>query len=159
MHTVILAFVILLMAAGLIGIVIPVLPGVGLIWIAMAAYGWYEGFHIITVQYLILMGVLVLMAIGLSYLSTMWGARYTGASKAGAWGAFLGSLIGVWVLPPLGLLLFPWLGAFVGEYIANQDPGKAALAGVGAVIGLFSGMLIHLLIGLVMLITFLIRVF
>lgn len=159
LKTVILTAVILTMLIGLAGIIFPVLPGVGLIWIAMTGYGWYEGFHIITWKYLAFMGALMVLALIFSYLSTLWGAKYTGAGRAGAWGAVLGSLVGIWILPPLGMVLFSWLGAFAGEYFCNNDPGKAARAGIGAVIGLFSGMFVHFIIGLVMVISFLLRVF
>jgi Protein of unknown function (DUF456). len=61
-------------------------PARGLIFVAIAAYGWYEGFQVITVKYLVVMGALTVLAMTLSYLSTVWGAKYTGAGKAGTWG-------------------------------------------------------------------------
>lgn len=158
-NTLVLIIVIILMLVGLAGIIFPVLPGSGLIFIAIAAYGWYEGFQVITVKYLVLMGALTVLAMTLSYLSTVWGAKHTGAGKAGTWGALLGLLVGLFVLPPAGMVLGPWIGAFIGEYIANKDAKKALLAGIGAVLGLFSGMLVHLVIALIMVGTFLYRVF
>lgn len=158
-NTLVLIIVVILMLVGIAGIIFPVLPGSGLIFIAIAAYGWYEGFQVITVKYLVVMGALTVLAMTLSYLSTVWGAKYTGAGRAGTWGAFLGLLAGLFVLPPAGMFLGPWIGAFIGEYLANKDARKALLAGVGAVLGLFSGMLVHLIIALIMVGTFLYRVF
>ncbi|MEQ8174448.1 MAG: DUF456 domain-containing protein [Syntrophomonadaceae bacterium] len=158
-NTLVLIIVIILMLVGIAGIIFPVLPGSGLIFIAIAAYGWYEGFQVITGKYLVVMGALTVLAMTLSYLSTVWGAKYTGAGKAGTWGALLGLLVGLFILPPAGMVLGPWIGAFIGEFIANKDAKKALLAGVGAVLGLFSGMLIHLIIALIMVGTFLYRVF
>lgn len=157
-NTLVLIIVIILMLVGIAGIIFPVLPGTGLIFIAIAAYGWYEGFQVITAKYLVLMGALTVLAISTSYLSTVWGAKYTGAGKAGMWGALLGLLIGIFVFPPAGLVLGPWIGAFIGEYLVNKEARKALLAGVGAVLGLFSGMLVNLIIALVMFGTFLYRV-
>lgn len=158
-NTLVLIIVVVLMLVGIAGIIFPVLPGSGLIFIAIAAYGWYEGFQVITVKYLVVMGALTVLAMTLSYLSAVWGAKYTGAGRAGTWGALLGLLVGLFVLPPAGIVLGPWIGAFIGEYLANKDARKALLAGAGAVLGLFSGMLVHLIIALIMVGTFLYRVF
>lgn len=158
-NTLVLIIVVILMLVGIAGIIFPVLPGTGLIFVAIAAYGWYEGFNLISVKYLVVMGALTVLAMTLSYLSTLWGAKYTGAGKGGMWGALLGLMVGIFVLPPAGLVLGPWIGAFLGEYLAHKDAKKALLAGAGAVLGLFSGMLVHLIIALIMVGTFLYRVF
>lgn len=158
-QSIVLGIVILLMLVGLVGIVFPVLPGSGLIFVSIAAYGWYEGFQVISVKYLAVMGALTVLAMAMSYISALWGAKLTGAGRAGSWGALLGTIAGVFVFPPLGLLLGPLIGAFIGEYIVKKEAGKAAAAGLGAVVGVFSGMFVHLIIALIMFISFLFRVF
>ncbi len=158
-QSIVLGIVILLMLVGIVGIIFPVLPGSGLVFVAIAAYGWYEGFQVISVKYLAVMGALTVFAMAMSYISALWGAKLTGAGRAGSWGALLGLIIGLFIFPPLGLVLGPLVGAFLGELIVKGDARQAALAGLGAVVGVFSGMFIHLIIALIMFITFLLKVF
>lgn len=158
-QSIVLGIVILLILVGIVGIIFPVLPGSGLIFVSIAAYGWYEGFQVISVKYLAVMGALTVFAMAMSYISALWGAKLTGAGRAGAWGALLGAVIGVFVFPPLGLLLGPFIGAFIAEFIVKGEARKAAVAGMGAVVGVFSGMFLHLIIALIMFISFLVRVF
>lgn len=157
-HTVVMLLVILLMLVGLAGIVLPLLPGIALIFIGIAVYGWYEGFQIITPQYLAIMGALTILAMLVDYLAASLGAKYSGSTRAGVWGAFIGMVIGLFILPPAGVLIFPWVGAMLGEYISVNDAEKAVKAGFGTVIGLFSGMIFKLVLGLIMVVSFLIRV-
>ncbi|MDW8482251.1 MAG: DUF456 family protein [Meiothermus sp.] len=68
------------------------------------------------------------------------------------WGAFIGGIAGVFVLPPWGLLLLPLVGAFLGERLAGRNLDEALKGTKGAVLGLLGGILgkflIHLLMGL-----------
>lgn len=159
MDTAILAGVVIIMLLGVAGTVVPLIPGIPLIFVSILAYGWYEGFNIITPKYLAFMGTLTVLAVIIDYLSTVMGAKYFGSSKKGVWGAFLGTFVGIFIFPPLGILVGPWLGASIGEYIECNDINKAVKAGVGTVVGLFSGMIFTLILGLVMLISFLVIVF
>jgi uncharacterized protein YqgC (DUF456 family) len=159
LDTIVLVLAIIFILLGLAGTVIPLLPGIPLIFISILAYGWYEGFQVINAHFLIIMGVLTILSLLVDYLSTALGASYWGSSKKGVWGAVIGTFFGLILLPPVGLLVGPWLGASIGEYIACQDLNKAIKSGIGTVVGLFSGIFINLIMALVMLAAFLIKVF
>ena len=157
-ESLVLVLAVLFMLAGLLGIFIPMIPGIPLILGVIVAYGWYEGFEVINVTYIAMMGGITLLSVLVDYLSTTLGAKYSGSSRAGVWGAFIGTFVGLFILPPLGLLIGPWIGAMLGEYLSANDLNKAVKAGFGTVVGLFSGMFFNLLLGLVMVVTFLMRV-
>lgn len=144
---------------GLAGTVIPLLPGIPLIFISIAAYGWYEGFQVISARFLAIMAALTILSLLVDYLSTALGASYFGSSKYGVWGAIIGTFIGLAIFAPVGIFLGPWLGASIGEYIACQDVNKAMKSGIGTVVGLFSGIIFNLILAMVMLVGFLIKVF
>lgn len=137
----------------------PILPGIPLIFAAIAAYGWYEGFQIITGRYLVVMASLAVLSLFVDYVSTYLGAKYFNSSKLGLYGAVIGSVVGLFILPPLGLLICPWLGAILGELIQGNELPQAFRSGMGAVIGLFSGIAFKVAIGLGMLISFLVVIF
>lgn len=155
----VLILVIAAMVIGAAGTVLPVLPGIPLIFAAAVFYGWYEGFAVITPTYLVILGILTVFSLVFTYLSATMGAKYFGSGKAGSWGAVIGLLLGLFVFPPLGILIGPFLGAFFGEYISKNDSKQALRAALGALIGLFSGIVFNLLIALGMLISFLVIVF
>ena len=90
MTNLVLVLVIVAMVIGAAGTILPVLPGIPLIFIAALFYGWYEGFSVITPHYLIVLGVLTGLSILFSYLSTVVGARHFGSGKFGSIGAMLG---------------------------------------------------------------------
>lgn len=144
---------------GIAGTFLPLLPGVPLVFGAIAAYGWYEGFQLITPRYLVIIAGLAVLSLFVDYWSTYMGAKYFNSSKMGLWGAVLGSLLGLFIFPPLGLLICPWLGAITGELIQGNDLQKAMRSGLGAVIGLFSGIVFKMILAIGMLVSFLLRVF
>ncbi len=151
-----LVVVFLLILVGIAGTIVPLIPGIPLIFISIAAYGWYEGFQQITPKYLVIIGTVTVLSVIVDYLSTSIGAKYAGSSKKGIWGAFIGTFVGAIFFPPLGILLGPWLGAFIGEYIELQDANAAAKTGFGTVLGLFSGIIFNLILALIILISFII---
>lgn len=158
MTNLVLILVIVAMVIGAAGTILPILPGIPLIFGAALFYGWYEGFSVITPNYLIILGILTLLSILFSYLSTVLGARRFGSGKFGSWGAMVGLVLGIFLIPPLGIIIGPFLGAFIGEYITHKDSSQAFQASLGALIGLFSGIVFNLLIALGMVVSFIIKV-
>jgi uncharacterized protein YqgC (DUF456 family) len=158
MTNLVLILVIVAMVIGAAGTILPILPGIPLIFGAALFYGWYEGFSVITPNYLIILGILTLLSILFSYLSTVLGARRFGSGKFGSWGAMVGLVLGIFLIPPLGIIIGPFLGAFIGEYITHKDSSQAFQSSLGALIGLFSGIVFNLLIALGMVVSFIIKV-
>ncbi len=71
----------------------------------------------------------------------------------------MGLFFGLILLPPLGIIIGPLLGAFIGEYFTQKNSDQAIRASAGALIGLFSGIVVNLLIAVGMIISFIIKVF
>lgn len=150
---------VIIMLVGIAGTIIPFLPGIPMVFVGIAIYGWYEGFQLISAQYLCIMAVLAVLSLFVDYASTYLGAKHFGSSKKGMYGAILGTFLGLFILPPAGILIGPWIGAVLGEYIDNSDWKKSFNAGIGTIIGLFSGMLFQLILAILMFISFLIIIF
>ncbi|HPF43982.1 MAG TPA: DUF456 domain-containing protein [Syntrophomonadaceae bacterium] len=156
--TIVLVAAILLCVIGVLGTILPMLPGVAMIFIVIAAYGWWEGFHTITFSYLLVLGLLTLLSAVLNYLSSVMGAKFFGSTKAGLVGALLGTFIGIFFFPPIGIIIGPLAGAFIGEYISKQDVNSSLKAGLGAVIGMFTGVVFQFVMAAGFLVSFLIKV-
>jgi uncharacterized protein YqgC (DUF456 family) len=146
------------MLVGLIGVIVPVVPGVVVIWVAVLGYAWYDGFQAPgppVFALLTLLGVAGATAdVWMSYL----GARAGGTSLWGTLGGVLGSLIGLVVWFPLGAIVGGAAGVLAVELIRTRDWRKALTGGGGTLGGYLLSTAVELLIGLVMIGLFLLAV-
>jgi len=150
---------IVLMIVGLIGTVVPALPGIVMIFLGVLVHAWGTGFRIVSGSFVLWMLGLTIVALVADYLTGTVLARRAGASRAGMWGAFIGGIAGTLLFGLVGLILGPLLGAFAGELIGGKAAAQAAEVGWAAVIGTWIGMLVKIGVGLLMVTLWVIQVF
>lgn len=139
MSSVIFWLALFVMAIGVLGTLLPVIPGTPLIFLVALGYGFYEGFHKVTPLILgILFGLMVITFV-VDYLAGVVGAKKYGATKFGTWGSFIGGIIGVILFNIPGLLFGPFVGAVAGEMITGRKAQEAMKVGLGTVVGLAGG--------------------
>ena len=140
---------VLLIVVGLVGTILPALPGTLLIFIGLVIGAWAEGFQEVGLWTLVVLGILTAISYAIDFIATAMGAKRTGASPRAFWGAALGSIVGIFFGIP-GLILGPFIGAVVGELTANRGMAVAARAGYGAWIGLLVGTVAKLTLAFLM---------
>jgi uncharacterized protein YqgC (DUF456 family) len=140
----------ILVIVGLIGTVLPALPGVPLLFCGLLLAAWTDGFAHVGVFTLFVLGVLTVIALGIDFIAGVLGAKKVGASRYAVIGAALGTLLGLFFGLP-GLLLGPFAGALLGELVAGGTLRKAAGVGVGAWLGFLLGAVAKLAICFAML--------
>ena len=151
-------FTTVLFAVGLIGTVLPVFPGTTIILAGAVIHRMMLGPEkSVGWRSIVLLVLLTVATYVLDFLSAYFGAKYFGATKWGMFGAILGALIGVF-FGILGLLVWPVIGAIVGEFIAGKRMIDAGRAGWGSLLGNLGGMVGKLIIALAMITIFLITV-
>lgn len=128
----------LLVLVGIAGTVLPALPGVPLVFAGLLLAAWAEGFQKVGWFPLTLLAVLTLAALAVDFLATSLGAKRVGASWKAMAGAALGTLVGIFLGLP-GLILGPFVGAVIGEYISLRDWRQAGKVGLGTWLGLLLG--------------------
>lgn len=148
-----------LVAVGLIGTVVPALPGVALIFAGVLVHAWGTGFTVVSGRFVLGMLALTVAAMAADYLTGTVMARRAGASRWGVWGAFLGGVLGTLVFGPIGLLVGPLLGAVAGELLSGRSTQRAAEVGWRVVAGVWIGILLQIGIGLLMVTLWAVRVF
>jgi len=77
------------------------------------------------------------------------GAKKWGGSRYGIIGALLGVVAGLFIFPPLGFVIFPFLGAMTGELINGSNTNKAFKAAIGTFIGLIFGTMLKFSISII----------
>ena len=138
------------MALGLVGVVLPLLPGTPLLFAGMLLAAWLDDFARIGPGLLALLGVLAVAGWLLDYVAATWGVRRTGASGLAMAGAAVGAIVGV-LGGIVGLLLGPVIGAVCGELIARRDHRTATRAGVAAGVAFLVGTAVKLALAFAML--------
>lgn len=145
----------LLILFGIIGTIVPVLPGTGLVFGGILLYALYFGVETVGMTTLILLGVVAALSFVLDLLASLYGASRLGASKSGLWGSAVGGLLGLLFLSLPGLLLGVFVGAIFGEYFLAKKTGEAALkSGIGSVLGFLGGTVLKLILSLAMTVVF-----
>lgn len=139
----------LLVCAGLVGLVFPAMPGAPLIFAGLLLAAWAEGFKYVGIGTIFIIAVLALMTIGVDFWAAMFGAKKFGASKRAVIGALLGTVAGLFLGFP-GVVFGPFIGAVIGELLAQKNLRQASRAGIGATLGIVLGAALKLALAFAM---------
>ncbi|MFN3368496.1 MAG: DUF456 domain-containing protein [Thermus sp.] len=142
---------VVLWGAGVLLTLVPFVPATLLILGAALLHEALLGFRELSLGMWLALGVLALLAMTLDNLATLLGAKRYGAGRAGLWGAFLGGLLGLF-LGVVGVLVLPFLLAWLFEYLSGRKPEEALKAAWGTLVGLMGGVvakaILHVAMGI-----------
>jgi uncharacterized protein len=144
---------------GIIGGILPGLPGPPLSYLGLLLIHWTR-FAQYSLKMLVIWGVIVLIVAILDYVVPIWGTKKFGGTRAGVRGSTIGLIIGVILLPMLGIVLGPFgligilggpfIGAWIGERYAGKNSSQAMRAAIGSFIGFLAGTFMKLAVSLVL---------
>ena len=144
----IIAFVLLIL--GLLGSIIPGLPGPPLSFIGILLIHFFTGTQFST-SFLLTWAVIVVLVFLLDYFMQVWGVKKFGGGRKAILGTFLGLFMGL-LFPPVGLLIGPFIGAFIGALLEVQGDNTRALnVAIGSFIGFVTGTILKLVVSSVLL--------
>ena len=124
---------------GILGSILPALPGPPLSYAGLVLLHLTDRVQFTTIQ-LIVWLVLVLLTIAADYILPVLGVKHWNGSKWGNVGCIIGTIAGLFIFPPLGIIIGPFAGAVLGEILfAKKDTPEALKAGLGAFIGFILG--------------------
>ena len=110
----------LCMIAGLAGCVLPFLPGPPIAYLGLVFLHFTDKVHYTPTQLIIWLLIVAVVQV-LDYFTPMLGSKYSGGSKWGNWGCMIGTIAGLFVLPPWGVLIGPFAGAVIFVHQCCQD--------------------------------------
>jgi uncharacterized protein YqgC (DUF456 family) len=139
-----------LVLAGLVGIVLPALPGHILIFAGLVLAAWADDFARVGPWMLVLIGVIGATSYVVDFAAAALGAKHMGASRRAMAGAALGTVLGLF-FGFIGVIVGPLLGAVAGELTQHRDWKRVGKAGVAAWIGFAIGTAVKVAIAFVML--------
>ena len=157
MEIVALIITLVVMAAGLAGAILP-LPSIPLIYAGYFIYGFASGWEDYGLRLMIALGVVTVLTQVIDFLVGAVGSKQYGGSGMGAVGSIIGALVGLVFFNLIGLIIGTFAGALVGELIKGRSMNEAIRSGWGAFLGFVAGSIFKLILGLMMIVTFLVLV-
>ena len=142
MEILILIGVGILLLLGVMGSIIPILPGPLLSYIALLLYHFL--INRMNVDSLIWIAIAVAVISILDYFLQIYGVKKTGGGKYAIRGSVVGMLFGILLFPPFGILVGAFIGAYIGAKVEmEKNPVKIAF---GALWGFIIGTILKLCI-------------
>ncbi|MFA5009721.1 MAG: DUF456 domain-containing protein [Patescibacteria group bacterium] len=146
------------MLVGLVGTIVPIIPGVPFMFLVALIYALITKFAILTGAELGYLAILVVSSIFIDYFAGLLGAKFSGASGKSLLVGTFGFLLGLILFPPFGGFIGMFVGIVTGEIYFFNKPKTAIRAASGGVLGTLAGMVLNFLLGLTFVSLFLVFV-
>ncbi|HEX7339430.1 MAG TPA: DUF456 domain-containing protein [Rhodanobacteraceae bacterium] len=139
----------LLVLAGLAGSILPILPGIPMIFGGLWLAAWVDGYQHVGWGTLSIVAILGIIAMALDFIAGALGAKRVGASRLAIWGAFLGTIAGMF-FGVFGIIIGPFVGALIGELMNGNSVLRSTHVSIGTWIGMLLGTLAKLVLSFMM---------
>ena len=153
MDYLLIVLAIVMIIIGLIGDIIPGIPGTPVSYLALLLIHWTDKYSFPS-RFLVIMGLLCAVITVLDYVVPVWGTKKFGGTKAGVRGSTIGLVVGIIVLPLLGIVIGPFgifgllggpfFGAYIGEKMGGTPDNHAWRSAFGSFIGFMCGTLMKI---------------
>jgi hypothetical protein len=140
---------VILVGVGIAGTLLPGLPGMPLVFGGLLLAAWADGFQSVGAGSVMLLAGLTLLAFAVDFISGSLGARRAGASREAVIGAAVGTLVGIF-FGFAGIILGPFIGAVLGEFMARRNLEQAGRAGLATWVGFILGIGVKLMLAFTM---------
>jgi uncharacterized protein YqgC (DUF456 family) len=146
---------ILLLSVGLIGTIIPALPGIALTYVGILFYSFMTDFRGISPSTVIIFGIITAIAFLAGHMGSVIGSRAGGGKTWSVVGTFFGAIIGLFTFGPIGLFVGAFFGALGGGMIEGATHHQAFKIATFSTIGVLGGAIVQFFLALSMTIAFL----
>ncbi|HEX3950166.1 MAG TPA: DUF456 family protein [Steroidobacteraceae bacterium] len=153
MHVFLYVIAAVLILVGLAGAVVPMLPGIPIIFGGIWLIAALDHYQHVGSGWLIGIGIIAAAGLLLDFTAAALGAKRVGASAQAIAGALIGTVIGLFLGIP-GLIFGPFAGALIGEYLAGRTLERSARVGIATWAGLIFGTLMKLAASIMMVVLF-----
>ncbi|MDD4144110.1 MAG: DUF456 domain-containing protein [Prolixibacteraceae bacterium] len=144
MDYILISLGIIFIISGILGCVLPVLPGPPLSYAGLLLLHFTSKYQF-SARFLIIWAIITAVVYALDYVIPAIGTKKFGGSKWGVWGSVIGLVLGLFFFPPFGIIIGPFAGAVVGELSSGKDSSAALKSGLGSFAGFMAGTLLKLI--------------
>jgi uncharacterized protein YqgC (DUF456 family) len=147
----------ILVLAGLAGSILPILPGIPMIFGGLWLAAFVDGYQHVGLWTLLFIAALGIIGLGLDFVAGAFGAKRVGASKLAVWGALIGTIIGMF-FGLVGIILGPFLGALAGELADGSSVLRSTHVSIASWVGMLLGALAKVILSFMMIGVYLVAV-
>lgn len=143
---------IILLLVGIVGCILPILPGQAVAFLSLILLRFMDPPRLDGDTIWTMAGIMILVTV-LDYIVPIYGTKKFGGTKRGVWGSTIGLIFGIFILPSIvvlgpfgvfGIILGPFVGAYIGEATGNRDSKESLIAAIGSFIGFLTGTFLKL---------------
>jgi len=147
-----------LIIIGIIGCIIPVIPGppisfIGLLLLQLKTIPPFSA------RFLAIWAVITIGVTVLDYIVPAYGTKKFGGSRHGMWGSIIGLFFGLFFFPPFGIIIGPFAGAVIGEMITGKEFNNALRSGFGSFLGFIAGTIMKLAVSVFLAYCYIVNIF
>lgn len=146
--------VIILFVLSFVGLFIPFLPASLMIWIGFLLYEFLLNSSSLSMIFWVSMAFLTIILFVSDILTNKYFVGKFGGSKKSEWGAIVAFLFGVFIYPPFGIIILPFITVYLIEYVASRSNDHALRSAVGTIVAFFSSIFVKGFIQLIMIVWF-----
>lgn len=154
METLLWLIVIILFALSFIGLVVPIIPSSIALWLGLIIYHFFIDNTELTFTFWLIMIVLTTILVISDFMTNRYFVNKFGGSKKGEYAAMIGLIFGIFIWPPFGIILVPFIAVLIVELSQERTSKDAVYSAIGSLIGFLSGMTIKVIIQLLMIFIF-----
>lgn len=152
------ALAVLVILAGMVGTVLPFVPGVPLIFLGILVFEIVAKFTHLSIFFIVALSLMTVISLLTDYFSGLIGAKFSGAGLAGIFGAILGTIFGVSLFGFWGIFLGPAFFVLIFEFLAKRSIKKSAKAASYTFLSSVIGAIINVLLGFAMVAIFVLSI-
>jgi uncharacterized protein YqgC (DUF456 family) len=154
LKTAALIIAIIMFIIGIAGTILPALPGVVLIFGGMLIYGFMTDFANLSLWFFVMQLLVMAVIFVVDFIASAVSTSKYGGSKQAAFGAVVGTIFGIIVFGPLGIILGPFAGSIAAEILLGKEIKQAVRVGFGSLVGVLGGTIFKLAAEIVMIVYF-----
>lgn len=154
METIALIIAVVMFLIGILGTILPALPGVILVFGGMLLYGFMTNFVSLSIYFFILQLLVMVVIFVVDFFASAISTKKYGGSKQATFGALVGMFVGIIFLGPLGIIIGPFGGSIVAEILLGKEVKQALRVGFGSLVGVIGGTIFKLFAEIIMIIYF-----
>lgn len=143
---------------GIIGTILPALPGVVLIFGGMLVYGFMTNFEGLSIWFFVIQLLAMAVIFVMDFIASAVSTKNYGGSKQATFGAAVGTIFGIIVLGPLGIIIGPFAGSVAAEILLGKEIKQAIRVGFGSIVGVVGGTIFKLVAEITMIIYFIMSI-
>ncbi|WP_226578062.1 DUF456 domain-containing protein [Halobacillus litoralis] len=158
MEMVIWIVIIACFIASFASVIFPLIPAPLVLWIGFLAYFFFLDGEALSVFFWIGAIVLTILLIVSDIIANSYFVKRYGGSKWGERAAAVGVIVGSFIIPPLGILIVPFVLVIIVELVQRRESKDALKAAIGSLFGFLSGTVAKIIIQLIMIVWFFIDI-